>query len=75
MLIIEDYYYYLCFVYVDSCSCEAGFTGTHCEININDCLQNKCENNSTCIDLVQAYKCKCQSGYMGKIHKTLLYSF
>ena len=31
------------------CSCALGYTGTNCEININDCASNPCQNNGSCI--------------------------
>ncbi|KAE9538509.1 hypothetical protein AGLY_005608 [Aphis glycines] len=62
-----------------SCSCPIGFTGklcetdiddcevrNHCELNINDCIHNLCENNGTCIDGIKDYSCKCYAGYTGK---------
>lgn len=48
------------------CRCQAGFEGERCEININDCEHNQCENNATCIDLVQGYSCQCALGFKGK---------
>lgn len=52
-------------IFLDSCQCASGFTGDRCETNIDDCLTNKCENNSTCVDLIQAYECRCLPGYTG----------
>ena len=48
-----------------SCHCPPGFKGNRCERNIDDCVENKCENNSTCIDMVMSYRCQCQPGYTG----------
>jgi hypothetical protein len=31
-----------------SCSCLAGYTGTNCDIDINECLPNLCMNGATC---------------------------
>ena len=31
-----------------TCSCHAGWTGTHCSININECNTNPCLNGGTC---------------------------
>lgn len=41
-----------------SCDCVAGFDGTRCEINVDECHQidnpEPCLNGGTCIDLVNA---------------------
>ena len=31
-----------------NCSCDVGFTGHTCTINIDDCVMNPCENGATC---------------------------
>lgn len=31
------------------CTCVAGYTGTNCQTNINDCSPNPCHNGGTCI--------------------------
>lgn len=46
--------------------------GNHCELNINDCIHDQCENNGTCIDGIKDYSCKCYTGYTGN-RKLLLY--
>ncbi|XP_068684192.1 polycystin-1-like protein 2 [Montipora foliosa] len=49
------------------CNCTNGFNGTHCEINIDDCVSNPCKNNGTCRDLVNDFTCShCLPGYTGK---------
>ncbi|UYV79228.1 SLIT2 [Cordylochernes scorpioides] len=53
-------------VVVYSCHCPVGFEGDRCEVNIDDCFENKCEHNSTCVDLVQEYSCQCTPGYTGE---------
>ena len=30
------------------CTCPAGWTGRNCEINIDDCTSNPCQNGGTC---------------------------
>ena len=47
------------------CICPAGFTGSHCESNIDDCAVNPCQNGGTCIDFVSDYKCYCLPGFIG----------
>lgn len=56
---------YLRFQY--SCVCPSGFIGHRCEVNEDDCVKHKCENNATCIDLIGHYKCQCQLGFTGKV--------
>lgn len=48
-----------------SCVCPPGFEGQRCEINPDDCEDNDCENNSTCIDGVNNYTCVCPPNYTG----------
>ena len=43
----------------------SGFRGMNCEVNIDDCIGNKCQNGSTCIDGINNYTCKCPPTYIG----------
>jgi hypothetical protein len=47
------------------CLCKLGFTGERCDINIDDCKANPCQNDAICIDHVASYECKCPLGYDG----------
>ncbi|XP_041470036.1 fibropellin-1-like [Lytechinus variegatus] len=47
------------------CVCPSGFKGQMCEIDINECESNPCQNGATCKDLVNKYRCHCFPGYMG----------
>lgn len=49
------------------CNCTStGYTGPYCQININECASNPCENNAECIDRINDYQCNCYPGYTGK---------
>ena len=46
-----------------SCSCLDGFTESHCEMDISECLPTPCLNGATCIDDINQYDCICADGY------------
>lgn len=48
-----------------TCYCVPGYTGTYCQIDINECLSQPCSNNSTCVDGINRYECRCPAGYTG----------
>ncbi|KAH3806534.1 hypothetical protein DPMN_134857 [Dreissena polymorpha] len=33
-----------------SCKCARGWTGKNCEIDVNECLQQPCQNDATCLN-------------------------
>ncbi|XP_077996691.1 uncharacterized protein LOC144449999 [Glandiceps talaboti] len=53
-----------------TCTCEDGYDGKDCHININDCADNPCQNGATCNDLVNAFECDCLPGYTGDVCET-----
>ncbi|XP_074834251.1 neurocan core protein [Carettochelys insculpta] len=48
---------------VYSCTCDQGFTGENCEIDIDDCLSSPCQNGGTCIDEINSFVCLCLPSY------------
>ena len=43
-----------------------GFTGTNCEVNIDDCRNHQCQNGATCIDGIEEYTCRCTQHWKGR---------
>lgn len=52
-----------------TCNCNGtGFTGTKCEMNINDCPTDPsagCQNSGVCIDGINNFTCACLPAYSG----------
>ncbi|XP_059150286.1 uncharacterized protein LOC131937109 [Physella acuta] len=47
------------------CICKTGFTGEHCEADIDECLRGKnlCQDRELCINIPGSFMCLCQQGY------------
>lgn len=50
-----------------TCQCRAGFSGAHCEVNINDCESNPCLNGGSCKDEINSFRCFCVPGFVGEL--------
>ncbi|XP_061593558.1 sushi, nidogen and EGF-like domain-containing protein 1 isoform X1 [Cololabis saira] len=48
-----------------TCSCLAGFTGRRCQINVDECASNPCQNGGACKDQINGFFCECPPGYTG----------
>jgi len=45
------------------CDCTPGYVGEHCDIDFDDCQDNKCKNGAQCTDAINGYTCVCPEGY------------
>lgn len=55
-----------------TCACQAGWTGYQCNIDIDECVSNPCQNNAVCSDSttdssvgIDAYSCACTPRFSG----------
>lgn len=39
------------------CICTPGFTGKHCDMNIDDCQENSCQNGGQCLVRLDFWGC------------------
>eukprot|EP00079_Xenopus_tropicalis_P031382 XP_017945153.1 PREDICTED: protein kinase C-binding protein NELL1 [Xenopus tropicalis] len=49
----------------NKCLCPSGFTGSHCEKDIDECAEGiiECHNHSRCVNLPGWFHCECRSGF------------
>uniref|UniRef100_A0A8C5PBH1 Cubilin n=1 Tax=Leptobrachium leishanense TaxID=445787 RepID=A0A8C5PBH1_9ANUR len=47
------------------CICNAGWNGTNCTDNIDECASSPCQNGGNCIDGINGYVCKCSGSWTG----------
>lgn len=44
------------------CRCQAGYTGSYCEDEVDECSPSPCQNGATCTDYLGGYSCKVRAG-------------
>lgn len=49
------------------CVCAPGYTGQHCETDVDECQSNPCLNGATCLDGVNSFTCLCLPSYSGEL--------
>ncbi|CAH1266832.1 NOTCH3 [Branchiostoma lanceolatum] len=49
------------------CACRLGWTGTHCDQDIDECVHNNnnCDTEATCTNTAGSFTCTCNTGYTG----------
>lgn len=48
---------------VKGCVCQEGWSGTKCDINVNECERNPCTTLQACVDTMGSYTCDCVGGF------------
>ena len=48
-----------------SCDCDPGFTGTFCNLDVDECSSNPCFNDAYCLDFLDKWICQCNPGFTG----------
>ncbi|XP_067686050.1 fibrillin-2-like [Haliotis asinina] len=48
---------------VRGCICNAGWSGTRCDVDINECNENPCPVGQICTNTNGSYTCTCPTGY------------
>ena len=48
-----------------SCQCVPGYSGTLCDVNVDECSPDPCQNGGSCTDGINSYTCSCVAGYTG----------
>ena len=52
-------------IYALRCKCQDGYTGVQCDVLIDKCYSNPCQNAGTCTLSGTGYMCSCQYPWQG----------
>lgn len=44
------------------CECLRGYAGPRCEMDVNECHSDPCQNDATCLDKIGGFTCLCMPG-------------
>ena len=48
------------------CSCDNGYNGTLCDMEVDECLPEPCLNDGSCTDNIGSFRCSYAAGYVGE---------
>lgn len=43
------------------CRCQAGYKGSYCQEQVDECMPNPCQNGATCTDYLGGYSCEVET--------------
>ncbi|KAJ8376185.1 hypothetical protein SKAU_G00067650 [Synaphobranchus kaupii] len=49
------------------CDCMSGFTGHRCELELDECQSNPCQNGGYCRNMVDRFQCVCDMSFAGEV--------
>ena len=57
-----------------TCVCDDGYTGEHCEVEINECerLNITCSEHGQCMKDASTYRCVCDPHFTGETYSDIL---